>query len=298
MSLVPRFLGLRRESPRLKGGRRTRQRKPWAVSGQQAPCGLGRETFTGPGNLLGAPRSPACPAPAASPPPSRDRSFLPRSLGGEAGWGRGFIQDPAPGKAAPPFSLSASAPRIFPSLRRWWMGRSATLQRQQLLLPSLGGCPGRHCRQRPPLRSLRMAREDPTHTTIGPGARVCSAPLSARCRARTSSGQRGILAEKAAAAAARKRRPGGCCYPTPPTRSGCNTLGPASARLLPACAGWCAPPSVAGLLPFAALPSSSARPAPALLTESGSSRRRLGGRRCGTRFTGTQLRPPSTRQRL
>lgn len=122
------------------------------------------------------------------------------------------------------------------------MGRSSTLQQQQLLLPSLGGCPGRHSRQRPPLRSLRLAREDPTHTTIGQGARICSALLPARPPPPTlaASGQRGIWAEEAlaaAAAAARKRRPGGCCYPTPPTRSGCNALGPASARLLPACAG-------------------------------------------------------------
>lgn len=52
-----------------------------------------------------------------------------------------------------------------------------------------------------------------------------------------ASGQRGIGAEGAPAAAVRKQRPGGCCYPTPPTRSGCNALGPASARLLPACSG-------------------------------------------------------------
>ncbi|XP_022363324.1 uncharacterized protein LOC111150199 [Enhydra lutris kenyoni] len=52
------------------------------------------------------------------------------------------------------------------------------------------------------------------------------------------------------------------------------------------------------LLPFAALPSSSARPVPAPLEESGSSRlRRLGGRRCGARFTATTLGPPSTRPR-
>ncbi|XP_032264417.1 atherin-like [Phoca vitulina] len=123
------------------------------------------------------------------------------------------------------------------------MGRSATLQRQQLLLPSLGGCPGRHSRQRPPLRSLRLAREEPYTHNNRPRSPSLQRSLATASPppppAPAASGQRGIGAEEApaAAAAARKRRPGGCCYPTPPTRSGCNALGPASARLLPACAG-------------------------------------------------------------
>lgn len=152
---------------------------------------------------------------------------------------RGFIRDPAPGKAAPPLSLSASAPRIFPSLWRRWMGRSATLQqrqRRQLLLPSPRGCPGGHCRQPPTLRSLGLARKDPTRTALGKRTGVCSAPLPASPPTPAASGQGGIRAEKAPAAA-RKRRPGRCCYPTPPTPSRCNALGPASARLLPGDAG-------------------------------------------------------------
>lgn len=55
------------------------------------------------------------------------------------------------------------------------------------------------------------------------------------------------------------------------------------------------------LLPFAALPSSSARPVPAPLAEPGSSRRRrrrLGDRRCGARFTATTLGQPTPRPRL
>lgn len=83
--------------------------------------------------------------------------------------GRGLILDPVPGKAAPPLLLSVSAPRVFPSLWRWQMGRSATLQprRQEPLLPSPGGCPpGGHCRQPPPLLSLRLARKPPTYTQL------------------------------------------------------------------------------------------------------------------------------------
>nr|CAI9709588.1 unnamed protein product [Rangifer tarandus platyrhynchus] len=78
------------------------------------------------------------------------------------------------------------------------------------------------------------------HTALGKGTGVCSALLPVQPPAPGSSGQRGIRAEKtpaAAAAAARKRRPGGCSYAPLPTPSGCNALGSASARLLPACAG-------------------------------------------------------------
>lgn len=156
--------------------------------------------------------------------------------------GRGLILDPVPGKAAPPLLLSVYAPRIFPSLWRWQMGRSATLQprRQEPLLPSSGGCPpGGHCRQPPPLLSLRLARNY-IHTALGKRTGVCSGLLPVPPPAPGSSAQRGIRAEKtpaAAAPAARKRRPGGCSYAPLPTPSGCNALGPASARLLPACAG-------------------------------------------------------------
>lgn len=120
------------------------------------------------------------------------------------------------------------------------MGRSASLQRrrQQLLLPSSGGCPGGHCRQPPLLRSLRLARKDPPHTALNKGAWGRSAPLPASPPVPAASGQGDVGPEEApAAAAALKRRPGGCCYPTPPAPSGCNAPGPASARLLPAGAG-------------------------------------------------------------
>lgn len=137
---------------------------------------------------------PSEPGSSGARPPSRECSFLPRSGGrswlGEVG-GRGLIRDPAPGKAAPPLSLSASAPRIFPSLWRRWMGRSVTLQRRwrQLLLPSPRGCPGGHCRQPRPLRSLRLARKPPTHTALGKGAGVRSAPLPTPHPTPDSSGQ-------------------------------------------------------------------------------------------------------------
>lgn len=146
----------------------------------------------------------------------------------------GLIQDPAPGKAAPPLSLSASAPRSFPSLRRRWMGRSATLQRrrQQLLLPSPGGCPGGHCQQ-------PLSGPEP-NTQLLPKEPRSAALLAAPPPAPAAFGQRGIGAEEAPADdddTARKQRPGRCCYPTPPTLSGCNALRPASAPLLPAGAG-------------------------------------------------------------
>lgn len=90
LSPLPRFLArcLPLQSQRLRRGRGTRQPKPWAVSGQQAPCSSGRETFTGPGTLLHNPLSPARPAPAVSPPRPRDRSFLSRS-GGRSRLGEG-----------------------------------------------------------------------------------------------------------------------------------------------------------------------------------------------------------------
>lgn len=144
-------------------------------------------------------------------------SSLQRTKPSEGGGGGGLIRDPVPGKAAPPFSFSASAPRIFPFLWRRWMGRSATLQRwrRQPLLPSLRGCLGGHCQLSPPLHSLRLARKNPVHTALSKGARGRSAPLPPRAR-HHGSGQRGIEAEEAPAAstttadAARKRSPGGC----------------------------------------------------------------------------------------
>lgn len=183
------------------------------------------------------------------------------------------------------------------------MGRSSTLHQQQLLLPSLGGCPGRHSRQRPPLRSLRLAREDPTHTTIGQGARICSALLPARppppdtsrfwpttylgrgsprrCRRRRAKAAPGrmLLPDSPYAERLQRARASLCAAPASLRRVG------ARRRLSPR------------LLPFAALPSSSARPVPAPLAESGSSRRRLGGWRCEARFTAMPLGPPATRPR-
>lgn len=218
------------------------------------------------------------------------------------------MQDPAPGKAAPPFSLSASAPGIFPSLWRRWTGCSATLQRQQLLLPSLGGCPGRHSRQRPPLRSLLLAREDPTHSTIGRGAGVCSAPLPARPPSPRPGTSRFWPTRYRGRGSPRRRRrrrakaaPGRMLLPDSPYAE---RLQRAGASLCAAAAslrrvGARGRPSLR-LLPFAALPSSSAGRVPAPLAESGSSRRRrrrLGDRRCGARFTATTLGPPSTRPR-
>lgn len=81
---------------------------------------------------------------------------------------------------------------------------------------------------------------------------------------------------------------------------------PYAERLQRARAGLCAAPASLRrvgarrrlslrLLPFAAQLSSSARPVPAPLAESGSSRRRRGGWRCGARFTATPLWPPATR---
>lgn len=186
------------------------------------------------------------------------------------------------------------------------MGRSSTLQRQQLLLPSLGGCPGRHSRQRPPLRSLRLAWEDPTRTTIGQGARICSALLPARpphpdtsrfwpTRYRGRGSPRRCRCRRRRRA---KAAPGRMLLPDSPYAE----------RLQRARASLCAAPASLHrvgarrrlslwLLPFAALPSSSARPVPAPLAESGSSRRSLGGWRCGARFTAMPLGPPATRPR-
>lgn len=79
--------------------------------------------------------------------------------------GRGLKRDPALGKAAPPLSLLASAPRLYPSLWRQWMGRTATLQ-QRRLLPLRRGCSGGHSRP-PPLLSFRLARKDPIHRALG-----------------------------------------------------------------------------------------------------------------------------------
>lgn len=58
-----------------QGVPRHSEAKPWAVSGKRAPCDWGRETFTRPGALLGAPLSPG----------RTDSSFLP---GSDAHWGR------------------------------------------------------------------------------------------------------------------------------------------------------------------------------------------------------------------
>ena len=84
LSLVPRFL----EScfpPGIpappRGPRELAAQALGRLSGQRTPCGWGRETFTGPGALLCALPSSVRPAPAPSPPPSRDCSFLPRSGG-------------------------------------------------------------------------------------------------------------------------------------------------------------------------------------------------------------------------
>lgn len=93
----------------------------------------------------------------------------------------------------------------------------------------------------------------------------------------SGSGQRGIGAEEtpaaatataaaatATAAAARKQSPGGCCYPTPPTPSRCNALGPASARLLPGGAGLVrAAVCRCSSSPSPRCPPPSPRPAPA-----------------------------------
>nr|XP_008505884.1 PREDICTED: uncharacterized protein LOC103540968 isoform X1 [Equus przewalskii]XP_008505894.1 PREDICTED: uncharacterized protein LOC103540968 isoform X2 [Equus przewalskii] len=86
---------------------------------------------------------------------------------------------------------------------------------------------------------------------------------------------------------------------------------PCAERLQRARAGLCAAPASwrrvgarrrpsPRLLPFAALLSSSAHPAPAPLAVPGSRRRRcrrLGDRRCGAPFTAAPLGPPSARQR-
>lgn len=184
------------------------------------------------------------------------------------------------------------------------MGRSATLQRrrQQLLLPSPEGCPGGHCRQPPPLLSLRLDRKPPTltHTALGKGAGVRSAPLPASPAAPASSGQRGTGAEKTPPPPPPResRRRGGCCYPTLPTRSGCNALRPASARLLPAGAGLVrAAVCRCGSSPSARCPPPPRVPRPPPLAAPSSRRRHLGGWRCGFRFTAAPLGPPSARRR-
>lgn len=79
-----------------------------------------------------------------------------------------------------------------------------------------------------------------SYTQLSPKEPRSAALLPAPPPAPAAFGERGIGAEEAPAAAddtARKQRPGRCCYPTPPTPSGCNALRPASAPLLLAGAG-------------------------------------------------------------
>lgn len=110
------------------------------------------------------------------------------------------------------------------------MGRSAT-PRRRVPLPSLEeDTQSGQRRQDPAARQAPTGLEEAcTHSS--------RLPLAAPPPAPASGGQRGLKVEEVPAAAERKRRPGGCCYPTPPTPSACNALGPASARLLPAGAG-------------------------------------------------------------
>lgn len=136
------------------------------------------------------------------------------------------------------------------------MGRSATLQRQQLLLPSLGGCPGRHSRQRPPLRSLRLAREESYTHNNRPRSPSLQRSLAAAPLPRPR--HQPLLANEVSG---QKKPP-----PLPPPReSGAREdaatrlplRGAAATRsgqpLRGSCQpapGWCAPPSVAAAPPL------------------------------------------------
>lgn len=261
---------------------------------------MGRETFTGPGTLLCAPLSPACPAPAASPPPSRDRSFLPR-FGGRSRLGEGAYTGPsswqsgsaflALGLRAPnlPISLAAvdgaqqdpAAAAAASSITRRMPGPALPAAPAAPQPPTGRGGPYTHNnRPRGPSLQRSLVGPPPGTDQFWP-KRYPGRESPRRCRRRRAKAAPGrmLLPDSPYAERLQHARASLCAAPASRRRVG------ARRRLS------------LRLLPFAALPSSSARPAPALLPESGSSRRRLGGWRCGTRFTATQPGPPAARQR-
>lgn len=235
-------------SPRLRGGRANWQPKPWAeFLGTGRPAAREGKLSPGP-----EPCSVLCRVHCARlqrrlrRPLGTVASFL--ALGSEAGRGRlgGGAAYTGPGSrqsSSASLALSLRAPNPPISLAvvdgaqrdpaAAAAGAASSITRR---MPSGRALPAAPAASQPP-----TGPETPyIHTALGKGAGVCSALLPVPPPAPGSSGQRGIQAEKtpaAAAAAERKRRPGGCSYAPLLTPSGCNALGPASARLLPARAG-------------------------------------------------------------
>lgn len=241
------------------------------VSGQREPCGRGRETFTPPGALLGAPRSPARPAPTAYPPPSPDRSFLPHA-GGRSPLGRlgggGLNQTQLSAKR---LRLSRSRPprpeSPHPSGAGGWGaprlcsgggggGGCFFFHHPEDVRAGIAGSPA--------APRLRLARKDPAHSSWlrSPGPQRSLARAAHRTRRFWPARYRGRGSLHRGRHRRAKPEPGRTMLPDPPTPGGCGPR-PASARLLPGGAGLVrAAVCRRGSSPRAR-PSSAARPAPA-----------------------------------